>query len=212
MPILSHCLHHALLASGSLVCLLFLGSCSSINQDANSKASLAYRTEILNYSQRYSYLIEPFDEEAFRSNLHAYWSGTRQGEVDEKLISQISNGIGRLTADGNTTFDRDLDDLKSESNERLKTRLLAYDYQVRGRKGALEELLKKAREAGNADCYAFSSLAFVDEWVETAKLIHGPGMDYDGSSGDAFSSFVTIRKALFPENYEKFGEFINSPN
>lgn len=184
------------------------------NPDAKRyQSELARRTAALGGPEAFPYLTDPFDPKAFEEELEAYRNELKEGKTlpwERRRV--IRGGIERLTVDENREFDAELQDPLLRSQEALLPYLLAYDFQAGGQTAALGQLHEMLIKDRGGDSDSLAALALVDDWEKTSVAMYSPGMSYDGAGGEALALFMTIRAALYPENYEKFKDVVAFPN
>lgn len=176
--------------------------------DARYHRELERRTAALGGPARMPHLTDPFDGEEFRTNVESFIEESKSGEPHWKLALSVRRGIERLAVDQNPEFDEALQDPVLRQEENLLPFLLAYDFQAKGDHEALDQLLEIHRTHGQGDSNSLAALKNVDDWEDTAEVLYGPNANFDGAGGDALSIFMEVRRALYPENFEKYEEVI----
>lgn len=176
--------------------------------DARYRRELERRTAALGGPTKMPRLTDPFDGDEFSGKVKEFINRSETGTLPGGLWSSVRFGIERLTADQNPEFDRLLRYPTLRQDEGLLPFLWAYDFQVTGDHEALDQLLEFHRAHSQGDSNSLAALMNIDDWEKTAKALYGPHANFDGAGGEALAIFMKVRRALYPENFERYEETI----
>jgi hypothetical protein len=113
--------------------------------------------------------------------------------------------IYRATVRKDTRFRYLLENDDLRNDPQCANALLAYDYSVNGNEQALGNLLDAHRaEHPGSDCESVVVLALLNEWDLSISALHEHFTNrFEGSGLGGYKNFWVIRKALYPQTFNR---------